>query len=291
MPGIDLQSTIRSAFVVVNGIQLIQCTLPTMSEGTCAVCNDAVDNLRVSNDFGCLELTCVFYASSDVSTQSERPWIGELIIDDNYTMYLGQLPGGEKGSVTVSHWVISYPRTLEFRLTHQQKEFYRHPEEALLVEEIQALLRDERLFPGGGCVPHTSIQSRVEKLECYKRIVTEHYKGKWFSFLSQQQGSIVLVPLPGEETRVGLLGDTRPPRTGPSQADTEEALLTAVVQILESGDHTYVELLQKLEKVKAFSDRLNPSQRILFRFLQSHSDIFWVKLDPLHTTRVGLVRG
>lgn len=290
----ELEANVRSAFVVVNGIQLIQCRLPTMSEGSCAVYRDASENLQVQDDYGRFEISCLFYLSSDVAGISDHPWIGELVVDDKYCVYLGQVPGGERGpSIVVTKYLPKYPASLEFRIIYQNKDFYRHPEEDLLAEEIQLLLLDQRLFPRGASVPHTNVQSRVENLEVYKRIIGGHYKGKWVMFLTNQD-SLSLSQVAGEETRVGLRRSSEPPEQPPHEPHDEEksdeALLEAVMRILQSGDLTYVELLQKLEQVPAFVDRLNPSHRILFRFLQSHTETFWVKWDPAHTTRVGLIR-
>jgi len=116
-------------------MQLMQCALPTASEGICQVEAPAHENLRVTDDFGRVELSCVFYASSDI-TGEHRPWVASLSADEE-EIELGQVPHAGGRTRIVSCYVREHPQTLKFSVTYRDSSSSTHPEEEQLVQEVR----------------------------------------------------------------------------------------------------------------------------------------------------------
>lgn len=281
------------AYALVNGMQLLQCALPTASEGICTVEDLAQQNLTVMEDFGHFEVSCLFYAGSGQIV--DPAYIGELIVDDS-VIYLGQLPGGEgPKSVVVTRYVTKYPKVLKLRLRYEQRTLYDHPDEELLLQEMVQLLSDPILFPSGGSAPHTNVHNRLKDLEHYHRVVTQHYHGKWTSFLNNHQDKIRIHKEQHSELHLVLTDNLDCFRKVDQEAEVhraeqENAVVESLYSVLRERDYEYRELLQRMGQIPAFTSQLTPSMTMLNRFLQSNRDVFWIRKDPEHTTRVGLIR-
>ena len=245
------------------------------------------------DDAGRFEVSCLFYAGSESLALQERPWVGELVVDDK-KIYLGQLPGAEKGSFVVTRYVPTYPKVLEFRVRYEQASFYQHPDEPLLLEELQYLLSDRSIFPAGGSAPNTNVHNRIKELESYRRVVSQHYHGKWTLFLANHPEVVTVHRENGAEMQIILAenAETWVQANADNEAvkeTQEKAVVAAMVSILSAGDLEYRALLDRMTEVPEFTAYLSASSAMLTRFLQTHKDVFWLKRDPEHTTRVGLV--
>lgn len=282
------------AYALVNGMQLLKCVLPTASEGMCTVEANAQSNLGVMKDHGRFEVSCLFYAETNTP---ERSYVGELIIDGE-VVYLGQLPGGEgtsQQSMIVTRYVNEYPRVLQLRLRYAERLSYEHPDEALLLQELEQLLSDGTLFPPQGSAPHTNVHNRLKDLELYNRVVTQHYNGKWTAFLANHGDQVIMHKEPGAELHLVLSPNASAYKDVDQKAEDlrvaqEHEIVEYMIRVLSESDLEYRDLLERMGQLPAFTSQLAPSMTMLNRFLQANRDVFWVKKDPEHTTRVGLVR-
>jgi len=327
-------SAAQAAFVLLNGRQLMQCQLPTPSEGQCTVYADAQSNLRVMDDTGRFELTCLFYASADV-TSDMRPWVAELQIDDGAEKIpLGILPKVGEPRV-VSKYIKRYPISIALAVRFIGPSWYPHPEEEVLVEEIQLLLLARAYVgltdrPTDYTVRVPKLQAKLQPLGLYQRVVVEHYKGNFLAFLDRQPNlsvvmipggdALVTVPTPESVTpelrALPAIAEDSDAVSGRSPSDSsshsgsdkedshalsttigpeviEQDTAAAVRSILErEGELSIRQLLDRIvAEVPAWQRRnLKASTHVFVRFLQNRSNLFWVKWDTVHSTRVGLVR-
>jgi hypothetical protein len=281
---------VRKAFVLINGLQLIQCALPTPSEGSCVVETPAQAHLRVLDDFGRIELSCVFYASSDVI--GERcPWVATLWADDE-EIDLGHLPHAASRARVVCRYVRNDPKTLKLTVTFRDAETYPHPEEKQLLEVLRlVLLNDGLRSTDEGFVRLSHLQNKLEGLELYKRVVgkdDQHYRNL-YSFVVSHPKALELQRVAGGEARVALVGER--PESRYVDDELHESLDREAVECLKTltaeGDVDAVTALAVLGNCDGFRRMLRPSEQVIFRFLCSHSNQFLAKHDPIHSTRVG----
>lgn len=288
-----------SAFVVINGVQVLECRLPTMSERQCSVYSNADSNLRVMNDYGRFEISWLCYVSGEIAQLEHRPWVAELVVDEGVVIALGQVPGVQLPPTVVSRYLPQMPRSFQFRIRYDDSPWMPHPWEEELVNELRLVLLDQQLYPPGAPVSYSNLCSRVESLEVFKRVIEEHYKGRGNMFFLNHKDAFLCHQVPGDEMKVSLAfpapqasastSSAADPLTAPARLEEDEKILSAVTQILRPGPVTTAELLQRLQN-SVFTTHLKPSASILFRFLRAHRESFWVKWDPLHTTRCGLTR-
>jgi hypothetical protein len=281
------------AYIVINGLQPMACKAPTVGEQQLAVGARALERMKVMNDHGKFELSTLFYSAN--ASAHAQPYVADLVIDDERLINLGRLPpNGE--SVIVTRYVDRPPKRFAFRLRVEATYDTTFPDEDLLLEEVLKVLLDPRVYPPGGAGSHAAVYNRVKELDLYNRVIHGHYHGRWMSFLERHHHAITVLKIPGKETQIMLRGNEAGYVVANQQhlADrmlAEANVVGALVDAL-SEQHvcTYTELLGKLEACDDFTSRLMPSATMLSRFLAANRDIFWVKRDPEHTTRVGLVR-
>ena len=172
---------------------------------------------------------------------------------------------------------------------------YEHPEEAELLAELDRVLSDESLFPAGGSAPHTNVHNRLKDLEIYHRVVTQHYNGKWTAFLSNHKDQVLMHKEPGSELHLVLARNAETFAAVDAESEEvriakENEVVQHMVHLLSERDLEYRDLLERMGQLPAFTSQLAPSMTMLNRFLLANREVFWVKKDPEHTTRVGLVR-
>jgi hypothetical protein len=290
----------RSAFVVINGLQLIQCVLPSRSEGSCTVYADAADNLYVMNDYGRLEISCVFYSSADVVDEL-RPWVATLTADAE-EIALGQLPRAGGRTRVVSQYMRSHPRSLKLTVTYKEASAYAHPEEQQLIEFITTVMLNDH-FKGEvpGFVRLSHLQHKLEGVEQYKRVVGSgkvvgHYQRNLQRFIACHPQSFSLLQIAGQEVLVGLspsaaaAAETEPSWTLANPNEQDTIIVAEMEKVLQDGPVDMSQLLAQLQQ--------NPSTRPFFRassnnvvqFLKRHHQTFYIRSDPVHTTRVGCRR-
>jgi hypothetical protein len=290
----------RSAFVLVNGLQMMECLLPSHSEGTCAVYANAYENLRVMDDYGRVEISCVFYASSDV-TEEYRPWVATLTADEE-EIALGQLPRAGGRTRVVCRYVREHPQKLKLTVTYQAGQTFSHPEEDELLNYIRLImLNDELRCFEGGFVRLSHIQNKLESLDLYKRVVgagrsVGHYNRSFGTFIAAHPEFLQLKQVPGGEASVALAPsvakrtwtaeDCR--RREQEDQRRDAAAVDELQRILDEGSLELPALLNRLREESAFCAILRPSSRNVVCFLEQHREQFWVTCDPVHTTRVGL---
>ena len=290
----------QCALVVVNGIQLMQCALPTPSERSCVVEAPAHENLRVMDDLGRIELSCVFYASSDIAGEN-RPWVATLSADEE-EIDLGQLPHTGGRTRIVSRYVREHPQTLKFCVTYRDSPTFAHPEEEQLVQEVRLMmLNDDIRFVDRppGFVRLSNLRSKLEGLELYKRVVgagniSGHYHRNFQAFVSNHPSVLRTQQSAGSEFLVGLAIDADTEAALHNVSDRREreaAALAAVRSILEDGPLEIGVLLNRMRESKAARGLFRPSSRALVGFLERNSCDFSVRTDPVHTTVVGLRPG
>lgn len=285
------------ALVVVNGMQLMQCALPTASEGICQVEAPAHENLRVTDDFGRVELSCVFYASSDI-TGEHRPWVASLSADEE-EIELGQVPHAGGRTRIVSRYVREHPQTLKFSVTYRDSSSFTHPEEEQLVQEVRLMmLNDDIRFVDrpAGFVRLSHLRSKLEGLELYKRVVgsgniSGYYQRNFQAFVSSHPAVLRTQQSAGSEFLVGLAADadTEAALMNVSERrEREAAALAAVRHLLDDGPLEIGQLLNRMRDSATARGLFRPSSRALVGFLERHCCDFWVRSDPVHTTLVGL---
>lgn len=281
--------------ILINGLQLIACKVPSGSEQNCKVDSEALENLHVMGDHGRFEISTMIYSTMDLAKSQTANIIAELVVDKDIIIYLGQIPAGTEPGYTVSRYLNHVPKHFELRVKRENWLYYPHPDEELLVGEVLALLSDPSLFPLHGSAPHTNLHNRIKESECYQRVIINHYGGRWISFLNNHPYAIYTHRDPKLEMRLVAVADKS--IFVSADIDHEEAnrvneaeIVQKVFSILQGGEVEYSALLEKLTEVEGFTRGLAPSVTMLKRFLLSHDDIFWMRKDPEHTSRVGLLR-
>jgi len=289
-----------SAYALVNGLQLLHCTIPTESEGSCITYQDAIENLTVMQDHGRWELGCMLYSSIDWMPDTRySTLVGEILVDGVQIIPLGALPGPDQPAHCVTRYIDKPPSTLAFRLRHDPSDAAKHPDEDLFLNEVKVLMEDESLFPPGGSAPHTNVHNRVKDLEIYQRVIVKHYCGKWTSWIAGQSSHLSLIKVrDGTSAELHLVKNehlrsfevaNRLHHT--KRRMQEHVVVKKMIEILE-GQTTmmeYTELLRRMAEVPEFIACLVPSMTMLHRFLATHKAEFWANRDPEHTTRVGLI--
>lgn len=307
----------RCAFALVNGIQLLQCAIPTMAEGVCSVEAEAQPMLQTMPDHGRFEVSVLLYSSLEVPRST---WVVELTVDDDSPIFLGQMPlmntaapetptqvapvnrnatmsrererGPAAPTVIITRYFRAAPRRLRLAVRYLDHPSYPHPDESILLDELLRVFRDERMYPPGTLTPHTNLHNRLKDLTVYHRVVGEHYRGNWLRFLFEHAEAVDVHREPKQEYKLALANDPRPivpPLTEEQEGIKEFLVVSTLVGFLADGPRSYKDLLLEFGDVEAFTESLHASTHMLQRFLAARPDIFWLSKDPIHTTRVGLV--
>lgn len=307
-----------SAHILINGLQLMNCTIPTESEGSCVTYADAGDDLTVMRDHGRWEISTMLYADMAWMPETKHATlIGELVVDGDQVLHLGALPGPDQPSNVVTRFLSKPPSSLAFRVCHDLAKAAVHPDEDALVEEVLLVMNDETVFPKGGSTAHHNVHNRVKDLEIYNRVVVKHYASRWTAFVANHPDDVTLIKLKDDKNSLTLgLGSRRNDEAEPRheelhivhandvdsaeerneaqkavRAKNEAIVVDKMIQTLgeEATMMEYTELLRRLAVYPEFVTCLMPSLSMVQRFVSMHKDVFWVRKDPEHTTRVGLV--
>jgi hypothetical protein len=279
------------AYALINGVQLMQCVAPTPSERVCAVYSEAMDNLHVMDDYGRFEVSCLFYASSDImpSITFQRPHIAQLVVDGR-VIDLGKVPGGEVPAVCVTRYVAEYPKIFELRVQYSDSARYHHPDERLLVDEVRETVSDHGLHTTTTYSPN-SVHNRVKDLELYARVIrTTSFK----AMISNHPDRVAMEHLPNGQFRVVPAEDAnKHVSAGAREIDGlrkshEERIVAKLTEILEQGDLDFRVVFQHMAQLPEFKATLAGSTAVLSRFLLTRPEVFWFRQDAQHTTRVGL---
>lgn len=297
-----------AVYALVNGLQLIRCPfdgsdVPVDDDDGAtnvvpdtvrsAVAAPAAKDLTIMEDVGRFELTLLFYCSEPLLTAPQQPCVarhfGELVVDGT-AVYLGALPMNGAPPVSIARYLDKYPEKFELRVVSTTRRLP-HPEEESLLLEMHAILCDARLTPPGGSVSLNLMTSRLQELAVYPRVTANT---NLRSIIALHPDRFALVAGPTGDMHVTKAADAHT-YEGPNAAralvrDQQEAVIVRhLKEILASGEKEYVDVLQRLSLVPEFTGQLTPTAAVLRRFLQTHSDVFWLRKDPMHTTRVGLV--
>ena len=287
----------RRAIVLINGLQLLECVLPTQSEKICFVQVAAHENLRVMHDHGRVELSCFFFASSAVDDE-RRPWQGTLTADDEI-IQLGQLPQPGVGTRVICRYVKQHPRTLRLTITFldSPNATCPHPEAGELLTIVRmVLLHDDLNQTEGGFVGLSKLKDKLEHLEVYRRVVGNDKDNRNFhAFVVAHSEVLQLRPVAGQEAQVALQPSAGKPLWPAADvaarqtrdARRERAIVEGIHGIVREEDLPYPEVLAQVGTLPEFRSALRASTQTFTAFLRHNDEHFWIKNDPVHTTRVG----
>ena len=286
-----MEGSKRSAYVLVNGLQLLQCPLPTRDQQRAETCFPVCQRLEVMDDRGRFELSCLFYASVDV-VEEWRPWTASLKADDEEIL-LGQVPDIRGETRIVCRYVPHHPENFTLSVTFTDAERFGHPDEGELIKAIRLILLHDDFRRADGFVKLSHLHNKLDTLEVYKRVLGPtvqglgHYRNL-YAFIASHSDELELKQNPGGEATVALRDRHATPRIDSEERRArDQHAVSMLAGIVADRNVDATTALATLGHCQGFRETLRPSEQMLFRFLRSHDQEFFAQHDSVHTTRVG----
>lgn len=294
------------ASVLLNGIQLICCNLPSLGE-SCRKVASAVD-MNVTGERGGVSVDALLTTTHCAAPGCE--WRGLLVCrgqESTETISLGTVYE-ENATSHFVHYLSSQPCVFELEVFHEVCSKEVNPAEQQLVTKACTILQNPRLNYGCGSLSSVVLNNRIKECELYSRVVGKKYCGNFVDFLRAHPETFSTFTYDEEaishynfspyikkdDVRVALqmlcFDDiySADAKKCQKQRCDEEEIKCKLVEVLSARGMSQKELLQRLQPVEAFSQALFPSHALLMRFLQRHAEIFSWDAGADQPTRVGL---
>ncbi|KAJ9451429.1 hypothetical protein DIPPA_12400 [Diplonema papillatum] len=293
------------ACAVLNGSQLLRCTLPDESPTIVGPCELLQDDVVVQHEDGGYSMSVTFYSPNAIPKENTR-WNGFLQCtgfepeEKMHEIYLGEIVTRRQCQSQV-HQLPFAPQHVSFvvenHLINKHKKPF-DPSEVNFVEHVRDILEDPVVNPRHGSLQLSIVQTIAENHPNYRDVIEKRYGGDWCLFVLHHPDFFTVFNYSSEE----IVGRGMTNYVNPAElrivhkkgkrvqfySDSEESeMVDFLKKVLMDCDLTAENVLCKIHEA-GLGYSIAPAFSQLMRFLGRNKQLFYWSTNPSQVTMVGL---